>query len=290
MASSLVNPLTFQLNDNGVILNDDLVSARAPFVDIDVVKGLDSAPYRETKRDHEGSDGGFLDAEYETGREISLEGIVYSNNQPMEPYLDQLKENFAPVQTPIPFYFLTETGNARMIFVKPRGVQYDWDLSRRLGMSPIKFLMYAEDPRIYDQTLNSVTIPLNATVSSGFSFNLTFNLTFGGVTGGVDGKFCNNIGNRPTPASILITGPIDTPQIINDLTGDVLKFNLSLTSTDTLTIDLLNHTVRLNGSTNRRNTLQVPNWFLLPPGNTFIRFRASSGTGTATVTFYSAWR
>lgn len=287
---TLVNPLTFQLNDNGVILNDDIFTVSGPFVDIDVVKGLDSAPYRETKRDHEGVDGGFMDAEFETGRDISLEGVVYGNGQPLEPYLDQLKGNFGPVQNPIPFYFLTETGLARMMFVKPLGVRYDWDTQRRLGMTPIQLRMYAEDPRIYEQNLNSVTISLNSTVSSGFGFPLSFPLGFGGVVGGVDGKFINNIGNRSTPATITITGPIDTPVITNDVTGDVLQFNISLTATDTLVIDLGNHTVRLNGATNRRNTLQVANWFLLSPGNSYIRFRASSGTGNATIKFRSAWR
>lgn len=287
---TLVNPLSFQLNDNGVILNDDIFSVGAPFVDINVVKGLDNAPYRETKRDHEGVDGGFLDAEFETGRDISLEGVVYSNGQPLETYLDQLKGNFAPVQNPIPFYYITETGLARMLFVKPRGVRYDWDMSRRIGITPIIFSMYAEDPRIYEQNLNTVIIPLNSLVSTGFSFPLTFNLSFGGVTAGIDGRYLNNIGNRPTPAVITITGPTDTPIIINDLTGDTLQFNISLSSTDTLDIDLANHTVRLNGFTNRRNTLQIPNWFLLGPGNSYVRFRASSGSGSATVKFRSAWR
>lgn len=287
---TLTNPLTFQLSDNGVILNDDQLTVNGSFVDIELVRGLDSAPYRETKRDHEGVDGGFLDAEFETGRDITLEGTIYSNGTSLEPMLDQIKANFGPVQNPIPFYFLTETGLARVIFVKPRGVRYDWSVARRLGMTPIKFDMYAEDPRIYEQSQNSVTIPLNALVSSGFGFPLTFNLSFGGTVGGVDGKFINNIGNRSTPAVITITGPVDTPQIINDATGDLLQFNIILSSTDTLDIDLGNHTVRLNGATNRRNTLQVPNWFLLAPGNSYIRFRSSSGTGTATVKFRSAWR
>lgn len=288
--TTLVNPLTFQLNDNGVILNDDINTINGVFVDLEVIKGLDSAPYRETKRDHEGVDGGFLDAEFETGRDISLEGMVYGGTQPLEQFFDKLKANFAPSRDPLPLYFLTETGDARMIFVKPQGVRYDWDSSRRLGMSPVKFAMYAEDPRMYSQTLNTVTIGLNNAASSGFGFNFGFPLSFGGVVAGIDGKYCSNIGNRPTPAVITITGPADTPVIINDDTGDTLTFAISLSVGETLEINLVNHTVRLNGTTNRRNSLQVPNWFLLNPGNTFIRFRAASGSGSATIAFRSAWR
>src|SRR6266487_2682760 len=120
--ATLVNPLSFQLNDNGVILNDDLIYPNTPFVDITEVSGLGNAEYRETKRDHEGNDGSFMDAEFELGREIRLKGTVYGNSAPLEPYLDDLKENFAPVTSPIPFYFITENGTTRLIYVKPRGV------------------------------------------------------------------------------------------------------------------------------------------------------------------------
>src|SRR5882672_7106541 len=109
-----LNDYEFQLNDSGVRLNSDSTN---PFVDVTKASGLDSAPYRETIRDHEGTDGGFIDAEFEKGRDIILEGTIYGTVANVETYLDSLKANFAPVATPIPFYFKPGSVSERLIFV-----------------------------------------------------------------------------------------------------------------------------------------------------------------------------
>lgn len=158
----------FQLNDTGVRLNTGNV---VPFVDITKVTGLDNAPYRETIRDHEGTDGGFLDAEFERGRDIILEGIIYCDGSSVEPYLDSLKYNYGPVRTPIPLYFKSSGVLERVIFVKPRGFHFDWETARRLGITNAQFLMYAEDPRIYTNILNSIVIPFGGSATTGFGFN-----------------------------------------------------------------------------------------------------------------------
>src|SRR5258706_3985458 len=178
-----LNDYTFRLNDNGVTLNTD---AALPFVDIDKVSGLDNAPYRETTRDHEGTDGGFMDAEFEKGRDIILEGTIYTSGANVEAYLDTLKANYAPVQTPIPFYIKAPGVTERLIFVKPRGIHYGWETLRRLGITNAQFLMFAEDPRIYDAVLASTTIAFGGVTGTGFAFSFGFNLDFGGgaVPGG----------------------------------------------------------------------------------------------------------
>lgn len=287
--STLVNDTTFQLSDTGIILNDDLV-ANAPFIDIETVTGLDSAPYRQTKRDHEGVDGGFMDAEFEQGRDISLSGVVYANNNPLEVFLDSLKENWAPSTTLIPLYILTNDVGLRVVFVKPLGCQYDWDALRRTGMAAITFTAYAEDPRIYSGTLQTTILPLGAFVFSGFSFNIAFPFGFGGVSTTSDGQFVNNAGNRPAPVIMTITGPVVNPIILNDTTSSIMQFVITLGVGETLVIDTQYHTVRLNGVTNRRSVMTVPGWFLLQKGNNFIRFRGASGTGTLTLSYRASWR
>lgn len=173
-----LNSYEFQLDTTGVRLNTDATGI--PFVDITKVTGLDSAPYRETLRDHEGVDGGFIDAEFETGRDLILEGIIYCDTTSVEPFLDNLKANFAPVTSPIPLY-LKSTGVAeRVIFVKPRGVRFDWETARGIGVTPAQFLMYAEDPRIYDNDLLSIVVPFGGAATTGFGFT-TFRDTFSTV-------------------------------------------------------------------------------------------------------------
>lgn len=287
--STLVNDTTFQLSDTGIILNDDALSNQ-PFIDIETVTGLDNAPYRQTKRDHEGVDGGFMDAEFETGRDISLAGIVYANNTPLEVFLDSLKANWAPSTVLIPLYVLTNDVGLRVVFVKPLGCQYDWDALRRTGMAAVTFTAYAEDPRFYSGTLQTTVMSIGAFIFTGFSFNLGFNFGFGGVSTTADGQFINNAGNRPAPVIMTITGPVLNPVIMNDTVSAVMQFNIDLQVGETLVIDTQYHTVRLNGITNRRNTLIVPGWFLLRPGDNFIRFRGTSGTGTLSLSYRSSWR
>ena len=277
----------FQLSDVGITLNTDATGI--PFVDITRVTGLDSAPYRETIRDHEGVDGGFIDAEFETGRDLILEGLIYCDTGNVEPFLDDLKANFAPVSNPIPLYLKSTGVVERVIFVKPRGVKFDWSTAKGLGITAAQFLMFAEDPRMYDNELLSVSIPFGGPATTGFGFSLSFNLSFGVVVPPSGGTVVVG-GNRPTPATMIIQGPVVNPRIINQTDGLSLDFIITLGSTDVLTIELANKTVTLNGISNARNTLQEPDWWLFNPGSTFIVFGGGSGSGSLTIQYRNAWR
>lgn len=278
---------TFRLGDTGVVLNTDL---SIPFVDIDKISGLDSAPYRETIRDHEGIDGGFIDAEFEQGREIFLEGTAYVDPTTPESYMDSLKYNFAPVQTPIPFYFKMPGISERLIFVKPRGVAYDIDTLRRIGMTRVQFKMYAEDPRMYTNSLISSDIPFSGFAGAGFSFSLGFNFGFGAAVTPPSTSVFND-GNRPAPAILTISGPVTNPRISNDTLGLTLSFQIVLSASDELVVDLGYRTVTLNGNINARGTLIDPDWWLLQPGSNSITYTAGSGGGSnVNISFRSAWR
>lgn len=285
---ALTEELTFQLGDSGTILNTDSVSL--PFVDITGVVGLDNAPYRETERDHEGTDGGFLDAEYERGRPIVLTGTVYADSSTMESYLDQLKEDFAPSRTLVPFYYKAPGVDERVLFVKPQGVAYDWDELRRIGSSKIKFKCFAEDPRIYNAALSQVTIAYSTGAMVGFGFPLGFDFGFGSAVVS-DSVIVTNMGNRPTPPTFIITGPVNTPIIRDETNGHILTFNITLAAGETLTVNTQYKTVMLNDTTNRRSSLEDPDWFFLEKGDTNIRYTAYDGTGSQmTVQFRSAYR
>lgn len=284
----LTDELSFRLSDTGVVLNTD--STGLPFVDIEDVVGLDNAPYRETERDHEGTDGGFMDAEFERGRPVVLRGTIYADSASMETYLDSLKSNWAPSRTLIPFYFKAPGVDERVIFVKPLGCKYDWNALRRTGQAEVQFKMFAEDSIIYTAALQEHIINYGGDAGTGFGFNLGFNFSFGPVIPPTGANIPVG-GNRATPAIMTITGPIVSPVITNDTLGTSLAFNITLSASDTLTINLANRTVLLNGSANRRNTLLQPNWFFFQPGGTFIRFGGGSGTGSfLTIQYRDAWR
>lgn len=287
---ALTEELTFQLGSSGVVLNSD--TASLPFVDIESVKGLDSAPFRQTERDWEGNDGTFMDARFEKGRTIVLEGKVFAESSSMETYLDQLKANYAPSADLQQFIFKAPGVTERFLFVKSLGCRYDWDIIRRIGQAEVQFMMFAEDPRIYDNTLLNSPVSLGSQVYTGFGFNLGFPFGFGGVSSTTDGVYITNVGNRPTPPRFVIEGPVTNPRILNDTTGDEMIFTgIDLATGETLEVDAKYRTVKLNGTVNRRNTLTQPEWFFLDPGLNFIRYRAeSSAASTLNIYYYPAYR
>lgn len=284
----LTEDYTYQLGDTGVLLNSSPV---LPFVDIEEVEGLDSAPFRETQRDHEGQDGGFLDAEFEKGREIALTGKAYVDATNAEPFFDSLKQNYAPSTALVPFYVKHPGVSERFVNVKPRGVRYNITQARRYGETPIQFLLYAEDPRLYSNVVDGATIPFGTVSTIGIGFNLGFNLDFGG--GAVPSSASLAVGgNRPTPVIFVVNGPCVDPVIRNVTTGDILRFSpLQLLGGETLTIDTQYRTVLFNGTSNYRGLLIDPNWFLLSPGIVEIGYGAATGTGSSLqVSYRSAWR
>lgn len=287
---TLTDDLSFKLGDTGVVLNTDAMGY--PFVDIDKVTGFDSAPFRETQRDHEGDDGGYMDAEFEKGRDVILSGTLYALGDAFETFVDSLKENWGPSRTLIPLYVKAPGVGERFLYVKPLGVRYDWTALRRRGQADIQFKAFAEDPRIYDSQSTPAQINLGATVFTGRSYNKSFNFGYGGVSTTSDGVYVTVGGNRPTPPLFVITGPATNPQIVNDTASLTMAFNITLAAGETLTIDPKTKTVKLNGTTNRRNALLAPTWFYLPKGQSFIRYRAASSDPTSflTITFRNAWR
>lgn len=286
----LTEDFTYQLTSTGILLNPQYPTP--PFVDITKATGFDSAELRTTERDHEGVDGGFLDAFYEKMRTVTLEGQLYCNDYlVVESYLDSLKSNWSPVATPIPLYFKKPGVSERLIFVKPLGVRYDVDELRRSGRAAIQFVAQAEDPRVYTaEAIVEAQIAQTTAAVTGFGFNLSFNFGFGGsVTPTVYNAY--NEGNRSTPAVIKIPGPVTRPRIYNDSVGGVLDFQTEIATGDYLLVDTYYRTVKLNGTISRRGTLTDPDWFLLQPGDNYMRYQAdTTGNPAALITYRHAWR
>ena len=283
-----LDEFSFRLKDDGILLNPN--DQIFPFVDVYRVNGLDSPPFRETERDHEGVDGGFLDAEFEKGRPITIEGTALGDVNLLMPFLEDLKANYQPSRVLLPFYYRAPAIGSRVLFVKPRGVRYDWERALRHGETPIQFQLFAEDPRQYTPILETGYVPWAAAPTDGIGFDLGFNFGFG-TSASLDSVTIVNSGNRETPAVITINGPVRNPRIVNDTLGLTLRFTIILGASDSLVIDLGSKTVRLNETSNQRGTLQSPNWFLIQPGQNFFRYQGDQGTGSSMkIEYRSAWR
>ena len=286
---TLTDDYTYQFTDDGVILNSDVYSM-APFVDITKVSGLDTSEYRTSERVREGSDGGFIDSQFENMRAITLEGTIYCPTDQAEIFSDTLKGNFAPSFGSQPFYFKHPSVAQRVIFAKSLGCRYDVNNLRRVGKTDVQFQLKAEDPSIYGNEISVVVG--QASPPSGRGYNKSYNYGYGTTSGTAGVIDAYNEGNKPTPAIIRLQNIIN-PEIVNDTVGKRLKFTATIDNLDYYNIDLRNRTVILNGTANRRGTvIGTSQWFLLQPGSNRLRLLGSPGSMVPTmyITYRPAWR
>ena len=281
MAVPSLNLEEYQFGDAGVLLNG---TSAVPFCDLTSIEGLDNAPFATSITDQDGRDGGYVEAQYETTRTVTLGGIVYANPSLLETYLDSLKYNFRPLNVNTPLYFNHGTGQIRCVFGKSLGFKASKDQMRRLGKAEFQVQIACEDPRIYDSTVTTVTIPVAGTGTATL------------------------IGNRRAPAIMRLNGPLTNPAITYlDLelwTNITMTFNTTLIAGQYIDIDLVlrtclretgasvRHLMTFTGGTWVGNELVTHpvTWYLLNGGSSTLSLEASAGTGNLVITTRSAWR
>jgi hypothetical protein len=277
----IVDEYQYKFGDNGVLLNADV-----PFIDVDSIDGLDQAPMQTSTEDYDNGHGSYLDARWYTGRTIVVKGTIYSADETL---LDQLKMNFEPRVEAIPFYFRHEgmTG-PRCSFARPfEGLRYSVDRLRAIGQTPYQFTLYAEDPFLY----SAEAIPVGpvglfqAGAQGGRTYPRTYPLRYhsGGGVGIPISAIVSNRGNSATPLKITLWGPAVSPRVTLVQTGQYIEFDLTLGSSDTLTIDMKNRSVILNNSASRRNKLTSDStWWSVPALGTYrIQFTAATWNSDA---------
>lgn len=162
-----------------------------------------------------------------------------------------------------------------------------------LGIDKVALRWIATDPRRYSTTLQTVTCA-PPTSSGGATWPFTWPVTWSSLgTGGTVNVV--NSGDYNTPPVITIVGPLTTPFVARQDTGDVLEFNTTLTASDIIVVDVLADTVTLNGApaksllTDRSAPVSS---FLMPAGTTGVALREAAGpdpTASMTVAYRSAY-
>lgn len=144
--------------------------------------------------------------------------------------------------------------------------------------------LFAADPRMYSDTLNTGTYDPTDSGAGGLAFPLAFPLTFD-ASEGVGRLTVENEGTISTPATFTITGPVTNPTLDNDTTGESVYFTgLALASGDTVVLDTRDRTVLLNGTTLRPDLVDpaLTDWFDLEPGVNLLRLRGDDMVTTET--------
>jgi hypothetical protein len=279
----------YQFRDDGLVLNTD---PPVPFVDVTQIQGLDAAPLRSTTKDHEGTDGGFVESLHETLRTVVLDCVAYADPEALDTYLDILKENFEPNDAAQPLYWESDNG-PRVVFGKSQGLNYSKSNERGWGKQKFNVTILCGDPRIYTPTIvSSGAIFLGSGVIVGRGYNKAYPFGYGTAVTQSAGSITPG-GNRSTPGWYVITGPIINPTIINDTLGLEWKFTIALTAGQELWINPKNRTVRLGEfGPSRRNTMKGPWWLLNKTTNQFRLTGSGGSAGVTNLTVYArpAWR
>lgn len=171
---------------------------------------------------------------------------------------------------------------------RPRDAVPDYTMVQG-SQIPVTLLFATADPSVLDDTLSSMSAPLQ-NVGTGRTYPRTYPRVYGaGASGGI--ILANNAGNFNTRPVATIVGPCVNPIVTNFTTGEFMQLAISLGATDTLVIDFDARTINLNGSSRYSTKASGSTWFELAPGTTEVHFNANAFSlgSTLTLTWRSAW-
>lgn len=139
------------------------------------------------------------------------------------------------------------------------------------ALAPVATLQWlCADPRRYALVEQSVTIGAPTGGGGGLIYPITYPLTYG-VAATPSNATCTNTGDTPTNPTLVITGPITTPRVVNSTLTRAIEFDIDLAAGQTLVVDTDRGTVLLGGVTDRlytRTNFSVPvEHFELAPGD-----------------------
>lgn len=183
----------------------------------------------------------------------------------------------------------------KQLFVKVLYVQIT-ESTQQGFVVPFRMYCKIKDPTIYGATLKTASTAASTPgASSGAGvFDTAFPIVFGATYYTVTAT-ASNLGSVPVyPQSIDVYGPVTTPIITNNKTGEFIKVSVTLSSpSDHLQIvynkDYL--AVTLNGTSNLRYVTSDSTFFKIKPGGNGISLTGSSiSSGSyATVTYYDGY-
>lgn len=265
------------------------------------VDGLAPPDRREESSDNPVGDGAFVFAQHSGARRIVFEGEIWGT---LGPDLATKERSFRAafgngLASPVALTFPTPAGDTWRTLCLPRRSHFPIDELYHRGMAIWAVELVAPDPRLYSDTLQSVTL------SPGSEGGVDFGgpgqgLDFGGAGQGIDfggGGAAElaiiNAGTTATLPTVRFIGPATNPRIRNMTTGLELKLLGTIEAGDWIDLDFAARTILLNGSASRYGMLDVAtsSWWAIAVGSNTLQFQASvsSGATQALLTWRDAW-
>lgn len=279
-----VNDYEFRFQGDGLILNNlsSVATVGNPIFDITKVQGMDLPDVKVSSKDHDGYDGGAVEAQWYGQRTIILEGTLYCHkDDSLEYWLNRLKLNYAPADwsqgVPISggaFYVKAPGTPERFTLAYSLGVKYDWDNTRRFNSQAFRIMLQCPKPQWYALT-GKVLGPVPVNVP----------LTF------------YNEGNYPVTGVLKIKAPGGclNPRVTLTSSGyaPYIPITATVPSNREVWIDLGERTVYLldgsNGTNWRNRVTYEGGWFRFRPGSNQVTLTVDSGTPTLYLETVDQW-
>lgn len=258
---------------------------------IQSVDGLEALPSLRTQDDNRGyADGMFSGRDFYAGRTVTIIFNTFGSGA------TSAQENYNTIQSYLlpqtsgttPLYFLMPPSNTEFLNARVRALRTVIDPDYTYGKITSQVEFFCPNPCYF--SYNQQTATLTYSPPTGRIYNRIYNLIYGGGSTLITTSVTNN-GWANTYPTITLNGPITNPVLGSTTQNASLEFNVTLSSTDYLVVDLYNKLITLNGQP-ARNLLIEGTWFWAQPGNNDFYLTGVdtlAGTTQATVTWNSAY-
>lgn len=236
------------------------------------------APIREVQVLRGQQSGSYVRSKFTEARVITLEGEIIGSN--IEDSFDEFdtvtKALYASINTAGTLRWTrSSAGQALQASCQLASFQ-PVVLTDGGNLLQYQVSLIASDPRVYDQSLTTTDSSTITNASSGATVAVT------------------NNGSVPSPPTLRVYGGLQAPVVRLVSGGAGLTFTNTVASGDYMEIDVLNRTVKTNGTVSVISGLDaaLSEWFELPAGSDSVKLTASSLTGGSPklqVIYRSAW-
>lgn len=235
------------------------------------VSGLGPADIRTSSFLFSGRNGGLITDQYQGFRNVTITGDIGANNMTLAQHKLDRKAllNALPIGSTIPIYFTDFAGEKYLMYANVTDAKVEY--KRRGYGSEYIIQLTAGDPLFYSvDGGDSQLATVYRTVDNG-GYVTPYILPVIWDLGGSP-TIVSNSGNAVVYPVITIKDTTHNPIITNLTTGEQFAININTNDGDNLVIDMLNRTLKLNGSDVIGNKVDGSVWFGLLVGNNSIRF------------------
>ena len=244
-----------------------LLGPGTPYMMLEL-QGLDIPLVRYTDFDLPADDGSFFPVQDSLDtRKVNGKFLIEANlGAASAMAIDNLVRVVRPANFLMYCSFLIPGREKLYVAGRPRRLNYDKERLELSGVTPADFQFVAADPTIYSVDQQSIGITLDVGENS-------------------ESLVVFHNGTYLSPPTFSIVGPATDPRLTNvTFNNRQIKVDVVLGAGDTLAIDVLNRTVRLNG-VSRYDLVRSDNqWWEVLPGQQTITYSRTGTTGSSPMT------